>query len=152
MNLWARFFMFSILSSSIFAFSFTTIWASDSEDATVVISNAEAFLSGTFEAILEAEQAGANVSLFLSRLNLGGEYLNEANVLYSAGAYDDSILFANLCIETVNDIRTESIELVGKVETDFSSKLFWSIFGVLIVGIAGFVTWLFFKRNYLERV
>ena len=152
MNLWSRFFVFSIFLSLLFTFSFTGIWASDSEDAAVVISNAEDVLGGTFEAILEAEQAGVDVSIFLGRMNLGGEYLNEANVLYGAGAYDDAILFANLCIETVNDIRAESIELVGKVEIDSSSRLFWSIIDILIVGIAGYVTWRFFKRNYLERV
>ena len=151
MNFWSRFFILSILSL-LFTFSVTGVWASDSQDAAVIISNAEEVLGGTFEAVLEAEQAGADVSIFLGQLNLGGEYLNEAHVLYGAGAYDDAVLFANLCIETVNDIRAESIELAGKVEIDFNLTLFWSIFGVLIVGVAAYVTWRFFRGYYLERV
>ena len=151
MNFWSRFFIFSILCL-LFTFSVTGVWASDSQDATVIISKAEEVLGGTFEAVLEAEQAGVDVSIFLGRLNLGGEYFNEANFLYGAGAYDDAVLFANLCLETVNGIHAESIELISKVEIDFNLTLFWSIFGVLIVGVAGYVSWHFFKGYYLKRI
>ncbi|MEJ2241416.1 MAG: hypothetical protein P8Y18_04660 [Candidatus Bathyarchaeota archaeon] len=125
--------------------------AADEEDAAIVISNAESFIGETFESILLAEQAGANVSNLLDQMTIGGEYLSEANVMYRAGAYEDAVLFADLSIETVNEIRAESLQLIGTAENNFNLTIFWSILGVILVSIVGFVSWSFFKKYYLEQ-
>ena len=150
MKFWSSFafFLFFFLVTS---FSISGVLAADSEEVAIVISNAESFMGETFESILLAEQAGADVSSLLDQMAVGGEYLSEANVMYRAGAYEDAILFADLSIETVNEIRAESIELIGTAEINFNLTIFWSILGVILVSVVGFVSWRFFKKYFLEQ-
>jgi hypothetical protein len=147
----SRFYKFVIFFCILTSFSISGVFSAEKEDATLIISNAENFLGETFESILIAEQTGANISNLLDRMNLGGDYLNQANVMYKAGAYDDAILFADLCIETVNEIRSESLELIGTVELNSNFTIIWSIIGVIIVCIGGFLGWNFFKNYFLEQ-
>ena len=150
MKFWSgfAFFLFFFLLSS---FSISGVLAADKEDVAIVISNAESFMGETFESILIAEQSGADVSSLLDQMTVGGEYLSEANVMYRAGAYEDAVLFADLCIETVNEIRAESIELIGTAELNFNLTIFWSILGVILVSVVGYVCWRFFKKYFLEQ-
>ena len=150
MKFWSgfSFFLFFFLLSS---FSISGVLAADKEDVAIVISNAESFMGETFESILLAEQSGADVSSLLDQMTVGGEYLSEANVMYRAGAYEDAVLFADLCIETVNEIRAESIELIGTAELNFNLTIFWSILGVILVSVVGYVCWRFFKKYFLEQ-
>lgn len=150
MKFWPNFafFLFFCLLSS---FSISGVLAADEDDAAVVISNAESFIGETFESILLAEQAGADVSGLIDQMSIGSEYLSEANVMYRAGAYEDAVLFADLCIQTVNEIRGESLELIGTAENNFNLTIFWSVLGVILVSVVGFVSWRFFKKYYLER-
>ena len=150
MKFWSSFafFLFFFLVTS---FSISGVLAADSEEVAIVISNAESFMGETFESILLAEQAGADVSSLLDQMAVGGEYLSEANVMYRAGAYEDAILFADLSIETVNEIRAESIELIGTAEINFNLTIFWSILGVILVSVVGFVSWRFLKKYFLEQ-
>jgi len=156
MGLWSRLLVLSIFLCLLFTVSVPRVYASDKDDAAVVVSNAEEVLGVAFESVLEAEQAGADVSGLLGRMSLGGEYLGEANVRYRAGAYEEAVLFAGLCIETVDSVWGEAVELSGKAERlgeiDFVVRLFGSAVAVVVVGVTGFVAWRVFRRRYLERV
>lgn len=144
-------FAFFLFFCLLFSFSISGVLAADKDDAAIVISNAESFMGETFESILLAEQAGADVSNLLDQMTVGGEYLSEANVLYRAGAYEDAVLFADLCIENVNEIRAESLELIGTADINHSLTFFWSVLGVILVSIIGFASWHFFKKYYFEQ-
>ena len=161
MCLWSRFlsartyFVFSIFLFLLFTTMVPRIFASSIDDALMNISEAEEILGVTYEAVLEAEQVGADVSSLLSQMSLGAEYLAEANFRYRVGAYEDATRFASLCIETVDGVRGNAAELNrdSKMsnETDFFLRLFWSSVGVVIVGLVGFAVWRFFRGRYLER-
>jgi hypothetical protein len=116
------------------------------------LHNAEEVMTLAYESVLEAEKAGANVSGLLCRLNLGGEYLAEAYVLYRLGDFDNADLFAGLCVEVVGDMRGEAIglreEAYGRWILDVFVKLIWSILGVIGITILGFVVWRVFSRRY----
>jgi len=66
-------FLFLLLSVSI-----RWVGAVDEDVVALDIAEAEEILVSAYGAVLEAEEAGANVSGLLGRLNLGGEYLAEA--------------------------------------------------------------------------
>ena len=156
MGLGSRFLVLSILSCLLFTLSIPRICASGKDEAVLVIFEAEEGLGDVYGAALEAELAGADVSGLLGKMSLAGEYLAEANLRYRVGAYEDAFDFANLCIETVDDLQNEVVELSDNAERlgviDFAARLFWSAVGVVVVGITGFVAWRVFKRRYLIRV
>lgn len=120
------------------------------------LHNAEEVMTLSYESVLEAEKAGANVSGLLSRLNLGGEYLAEAYVLYRLGDFDNADRYAGLCVEVVGDMRSEAIglrqEAYGWWLLDFFVRLILSIFGIIVISVLGFVLWRVFRRRYVKGV
>ena len=130
--------------------------ASSEDVATLSITQAEETLASAFEAVLDAEMAGANVSGLLGRLNLGGEYLAEAYVWYRLEVSENASRFADLCFEVVGDVRGEAVELRDEAkslgEADFVVKMVGSAVGVIVVVVVGFVVWRGFRRRYCRRV
>ena len=101
--------------------------ASSEDVATLEVIEAEDILGLAYEAVLEAEEAGANVSGLLGRLDLGGEYLAEAYVWVRLGDSENAGRFAGLCVEVVGDVRSEVFELRDEAkrsgEADFVVKM-----------------------------
>jgi len=128
----------------------------DEDVVALDIAEAKEVLGSAYGAVLEAEEAGANVSGLLGRLNLGGEYLAEAYVWYRLGVSEDASRFAGLCVEVVGDVRSEAFALRDEAErlgeADFVVKMFGSVGGVVVVVVVGFVVWRVFRRRYLGRV
>lgn len=133
------------------------IEAWDVEDVAVsAISHAEEVLASAYEAALEAEGAGANVSGLLVRLNDAGEHLAKAHIAYRLGDFDQAGSFANLCSEIGEDVKSEADGLRG---AGFESRVtgFWltiagSLVGVVAAGLGGVWGWRVFKRRYYQRV
>ena len=78
-------FLYALMTISIFAtfFFVSPILANSNQDtASVAIADAEETMISTYEAVLEAEQAGGNVSGLLAQLNEAGEFLASARMSY----------------------------------------------------------------------
>jgi len=141
-------------SASIFT---TEILASNSENtATTSIERAENALASAYQAVLETEQVGANVSGLLAQLNEAGEFLVEAQVAFRLGDFDEAVISANNCSEIGESVKDEADELRVKA---YGSRTmgFWltttgSLVGVIAVGFGSFWGWRVFKRRYYKRV
>lgn len=130
--------------------------ASSEDVATLSITQAEETLASTHEAVLEAEQAGANVSALLDKSNLASEYLAEAYVWYRLGVFENASRFAGLCYEVVGGVRSEAFELRDEAkilsEADFVVNMIGSVVGVIVVFVSCSIVWLVFRRRYRRRV
>ena len=130
--------------------------ASSEDVATLAITQAEETLGSAFEAVWDAEEAGANVSGLLGSLNLGGEYLAEAHVWYRSGVFENASRFADLCVDVVGDVESEAFELRDEAkrsgEADFIVKMSLSVGGVIIFVFLGFLVWRVFRQRYCNRV
>jgi len=137
-------------------FSFPWVGAVDEDVVTLGLADAEEALGSAYGAVLDAEEAGANVSGLLDRLNLGGEYLAEAYVWYRLGASENASRFAGLCREVVGDVRGEAVGLKSEAHgwwvLDVLVRIIWSVGGVIVVVVVGFVVWRVFRKRYLKRV
>ncbi len=98
---------------------------------------------------MEAEQAGANVSGLLARLNEAGELLAEAEVVFGLGEFDYVVFLADYCSEIGGEVRDEADEL--RVEA-YGSRVMgsWltmtgSTVGVVCVVFGSFWGWRVFK-------
>lgn len=152
---------FKLLVFSAFLFflltvSFPWVSASSEDVATLAITQAEETLASAFEAVLDAEMAGANVSGLLGRLNLGGEYLVEAYVWIRLGVSENASRFAGLCYDVVEDLKSEAVELRDEAkrlgDAEFVVTIFGSVVGMIVVVVSGYVVWRVFKRRYRRQV
>jgi len=131
--------------------------ASNLEDtATASIETAENALVSAYQAVLEAEQAGANVSGLLARLNVAGGYLANAHIWYELGDFDNATRFANLSYDVEEEVRNEAYELKNEAHglwvSDLWLRMTISIVGVICVVFLGFLAWGAFKRRYHKRI
>ena len=95
-------FLFSTLMLS-------TSASSNQETAIFGISEADYSMAQAYEAILDAEEAGADVSGLLDRLGFAGEYLAEAHIWYRLGDFENATRFAGLCYDVVEEARSEEL-------------------------------------------
>jgi len=148
-----------LLILSVFAapiFVSGTFAAYSENTAASAIDMAEAAMVSAYEAVLGAEQAGANVSGLLARLNVAGEYLANAHIWHGLGDFENATRFANLCYDIGEEVRNEAVELKNEAHglwvLDLLLRMTMSIVGVICVVFLSFLVWGAFKRRYYKRV
>jgi len=129
--------------------------ASSENAANLAITQAEETMASAYEAVLEARRARANVSDLLDWLNVAGEHLAEAHMLYRLGDFDGAVYFAGLSSEIGEEVRNSAGELKIKAYeswiADLWSRVIGSFVGVIVVVSGIFVTWQVFKRRYFRQ-
>jgi hypothetical protein len=152
----SKFFVFSVFLLLLLSVSIRCVSAVDEDVVSLGLADAEEVLVSAYDAVLEAEEAGVNVSGLVVRLNLGGEYLAEAYVWYRLGVSENASRFAGLCISVVGGVRSEAFALRDEAnrvgEDDSVVKLVGSVVGVVAVLIGGFMVWRVFRRRYVRRI
>jgi len=151
-----------LLGVSLFLLFFTVsvlvcrVSASDEALAASAISQSEEVVASAYEAVLEAEQVGANVSGLLARLDDAGELLAEAKVALGLGEFDYVVFLAEYCSEIGGDVRDEAdelrVEAYGSRIQSSRLTMVGSTVGVVCVVVGSFWGWRVFKRRYFRRV
>jgi len=130
--------------------------ASSQMVAASAIEKAEEALASAYEAVLEAEGAGANVSALVARLSEAGELLAQAQVSYRLGDFDGAARFADLCGEIGEEVKVEAYDLRGLALEEAAQRFRWtmigSIVGVVAILCLSLLGWRIFKRRYYGRV
>ena len=130
--------------------------ASSQVVAAPAISQAEEVLVSAYEAVLEAEQAGTNVSGLLTRLNEAGDLLAQAHVLYRLEDFDGAARFSDPCREIGEEVRDEALGLRDQAVLEADQRFRWtmigSILGVAIIVGVSFLGWRTFKLRYHRRI
>jgi hypothetical protein len=156
MDSYSKLFVFSACFLLLLPFPILLVNASSESGATLALTEAEEALVSAHEAVLEAEQAGANVSGLLNKLNHGAEYLAEAYVWYRLGVSENAGHFAGLCSDVVGGMSSEAVELRDDAkrleEADFVVNMIGSVVGVIGVFVSCSIVWLVFRRRYRRRV
>jgi hypothetical protein len=131
-------------------------YASDEEDATTAIQRGETAIASAYQAILDTESVGANVSSLLSRLGEAAELLAGAHMSFVNGDSANAALLANSSAEIAASIRVEAYETrdltLHENSLSFQFSLAESILGLCVVIVATFISWRLFRRHYLRRV
>ena len=134
--------------------SSSVAWAADGVFSK--IEAAEGAVGLAFEAVLEAEKFGANVSGLLGSLDSAGALLSEARMAYSTGALDEANVKANSVISMAGAVQSSALDVKYEALQDQMSALNLR-YVVSVVGAAVFVVvlalvWLLFKRIFGRRV
>jgi len=132
-------------------------FAETGEDAVVsALAGAEASVVSAYQGVLEAERAGANVSVLLVRLNEAGGFLSQARMAYKAGDFDGAVDFAELGRGIGEEVAGEA-RVLRDLATIERVQLLWftaaaSVLAVAWIAFGSFMCWRFFKRRYYRRV
>jgi len=166
--------IFSIFFVLLSVSAFRTVSASDKDDAWRSIQRAEQAVSSAFEAVSDAESAGADVSGLIVELNRSVGFLSEANILFRNGDFGGAARLADLSVGIVEGVdrweldgsvmrsvryegvRVEASRLKASAlsHRDFLFKvsLVASILGVPVFLLFMLFLWRWFKEFYARRL
>jgi len=127
-----------------------------SDEASLVISEANNKLKMAFEAVLDAEKAGANVSDLIIQLNSAGVLLAEAENAYRVGVFSEAVSKAEECSMLADGVMGEALQLrdsaIVNAQTVFWHNLMFSIFEGAAFLFVIFFVWGWFRRVYVKRI
>ena len=144
--------LFFVLAFSVSIFM-PEIFASNSEDtATTSIDGAENALVSAYQAVLEVEQVGANVSGLLAQLNEAGEFLAKAHMAYRLESFDNATSSADQSKDIGIEVENKAYELKDSAWRENIQRMWLtimgSVLGVILIGSGSFWVWHFLKRRY----
>lgn len=120
-------------------------------DVESAIQSAERELLEGYNAVYEAEKAGANVSGLLKVLNDAGWLLSRAKLAYSIGVFDLAYECALNCSQRLEDIVSQANSLKLEAEQanrmDFLINYLGSAAGSVAVLVGGYAVWFFIKKR-----
>jgi len=146
-------FVFMLLFAAASQFFVSVTVAESSEDeAASALASAEGAVVSAYQAVLKADEAGANVSGLLVRLNEAGELLTHARMAYRLGDFDSALDFAVRSRERLNGFVVEADALRGAAMQehywDFMVNVAGSIVGAVCVVCGGIVVRFLLKRKH----
>ena len=126
------------------------------EEASSSVGEADVAVRRAFNATLDAERAGANVSGLILRLNEAGEILTEAEMALGNGNSSEAAGKAGQCIGIAQSVKGDA-DVLKASALDGARTVFWASLTFSVVGIAVFVVvlalvWRWFKRGYVEKM
>lgn len=117
---------------------------------------ADTAVKEAFSAVSKAEDAGANITSLLSRLNDGETLLAQAEMAYRVGDVTNAIDNAADAYAIASEVEDSAIS-ARFTATVNAQNAFWSTTAILTVAGAAFVlfmffVWIRFKKSYIERL
>lgn len=130
--------------------------ATDENEASLKISEANSALKIAFKSVWEAERVGANVSGLVSDLKIAGNFLAEAEIAYAHGDLNGTLSNAGRCIAIANSVWNDATTLNNSASADLW-RIFWLTLTFSSVGAIVFVIfliqiWGWFKRLYFKKI
>lgn len=127
--------------------------AVEADDA---INNAELNLNSAFIAVAHANDAGANVTRFLEKLDLAVDLLSEAHLAFRAGDYEAASLTAVKCSNAVDGIVAEANQLTADAERKEANDLILTVaesgIGLVLLFFISVIFWDILKKRNFARV
>ena len=119
------------------------------------LTDADNALKQAFAAVLEAEQAGANVTVLLGRLNEGANLLAQAEMAYRVGDVSEAVDKAAGVFVIASEVEMDTVRASGLASISGQIAV-WMTVGISIVAGSYFVffmfwIWTWFKQNYIKN-
>ena len=127
------------------------VFGADESEAVAAIAAAEEELVLCYNAVVEADRFGANVSDLLETLDAAGELLSRAELSYRVGDFDSAVVFASQSQDELNGFVVEAEVLmemaVQEHYWDFLVNVGGSVVGTVAVVCGSFVVWHLLKKR-----
>jgi len=143
-----------VLASQFFIFE--TFAEASKDVAVLALTDAEGVMVSAYQAVSRAEEAGANVSGLLARLNEAGGFLARARMVYDFGDFEEAAGLASSSRNIGVEVENAAVELKDSAFLERVQRMWFmmigSIFGVILVFFGSFWVWRVFRRRYYRRV
>jgi hypothetical protein len=124
--------------------------------AEAAVAKAQQELASVYDAVLEAETIGVNVSGFVDRLNVAAGLLADAEVLRRYGDFSEAVLFADAAKESLQGLFGDVKARAEMVAMERAQAFAWtaalSIVGVILVVTGGWFGWGYVRAWYVRRL
>jgi hypothetical protein len=140
---------------------FVAVWfvpacfAVDDVEASGAIGQAESDLGSAYVGVVEAEGAGADVSVLLSKLSSAGDFLSEAYSAFRVGDYGSASALAGECSSAVEGVVGDAASLKMDAERARGDRLLLTVVvssvGLILLVVFGFLGWRSLKGRYFKR-
>lgn len=121
------------------------------DQAASALASAQDSVASAYQAVSRAEEARANVSSLLIRLNEAGSFLARAQLAYQSGNYNSTMEFAAQSQQKLNgflaDVDSLREAAIQEHYVDFMINVVGSTIGSMIVVCLSFLVWSFLKRR-----
>jgi len=145
--------LFFVLSSTL---TLSTCASSNQELAISTIIEAEQSMAQAYEAVLDAESVGADVSGLSGRLNEGAAWLSEARMAFEDDKFEEAVRVAELTSEVGFEVAGKADGFKVEAGQAHVNRMWWfivgSILAVSIVVVAGLLSYQYLKRRYYRRL
>jgi len=126
------------------------------DEASSSVGEADVAVRRAFNATLDAERAGANVSGLILRLNEAGGILAEAEMALGNGNSSEAFSKAVQCVGIAQSVKSEA-DVLKASALDGARTVFWTFLTFSVAGIVVFVVvlmlvWRWFKRGYVGKM
>lgn len=149
-------FWFLMLIIFSFGFAFSQVNGNTADEGSSFVLKAEYDLRGAFEAVLEAERAGANVSVLVEKLNEAGRFLAEAENALRGGNFSEAVSEAGRCSLAAEGIVGEALSLKSlalvQSQRAFRLNLAISVVTSSVFIVVLFFVWRWFKGFYVKKL
>jgi hypothetical protein len=124
-------------------------------DVEGAIKQAEADVLSAFVSVLDAQEAGANVTRLIIKLNESGTLLSEAEGLFKKSQFNEVIDRCALSMEISEAVQIEAEEVKASASSYrdrfLSTTMMYSLIGSILFLISMFVLWRRFKAYHLNK-
>lgn len=121
-------------------------------EVTATVSEAEQAIAAGFEGALDAEQAGADISSLLVKLNEGADLLSAAQMALEDGDSEEAARLSDLSREIGAQVEAEALilreEAVNAAFNKYRLYLIISAVAIVIVVLATFLAYRFLRKRY----
>jgi len=137
-------------------FSGSIVVVRGADQASPIVGDAGSAVHAAFNATLEAERAGANVSDLIASLNEAARLLSDAKTSLSSGNLSEAAIMAGQCFGIAANIERQAGVLKASAKNEAQS-VFWTSLTFSVVGIASFIVvllllWVWFRRRFTGKV
>ncbi len=109
-----------------------------------------------FNAVLDAEKAGGNVSSLLTQLNTAESFLTEAETAYNNGNNATADTKANQASNIAQSVQSQALALKSKsasaAQNNFELILTFFVGGSVVFVLLIFLIWRKVKGTYIEKM
>jgi hypothetical protein len=147
-----------LLIIMVFSLSLTLLpfYVSASDEASLAIGEADDALRFAFEAVLEAERAGVNVSDLIVKLDEAGGLLAEAEIELRGGNSSGAVSKVHTCFVMTESIIEEASSIKASALAERQEAL-WQTMLFSLTGSASFIVlllivWIRLKLRYFEKL
>lgn len=128
------------------------VHSANEHDADQAVASAESKVAECYNFALEAERAGANISVLLRVLNEAGDLLSKAELAYGVGDYDGAAVYAAQCEGRLAGFEVQAQALRDSAswqrQLDLMVNVVGSAAGTVAVLVGGWLVWRWLKKRH----